>query len=84
MGFADWGMSKKESERRQQEHEAELTRIRREGDAAVAQINEEIRATNEAHANYRRWRQSTGRTDVSFEDWRAGRYVHVVVKRDYW
>jgi hypothetical protein len=83
MGFADWGMSKEESERRQREHEAELTRIQREGAAAVARINEEIRISNEAHANYRRWMQSTGRTDVPFEDWLAGRYVHVVVGQAY-
>ncbi len=81
MGFADWGMNKEESERRQQEHEAELTRIRREGDAAVARIHERVRASNKAHADYRSWMQRTGRTDVPFEDWQAGRYVHVIVRK---
>lgn len=83
MGFADWGMSKEESERRRQEHEAELARIQREGQAAVAGIHEEMRITNKAHADYRSWIRSTGRTDVPFEDWRAGRYVHVVVRKEY-
>lgn len=83
MGFADWGMSKEESKQRQQEHEAELDRIRREGNAEVARINEEIRASSKAHADYRRWMRSTGRTDIPFEDWRAGRYVHLVVRDEF-
>jgi len=83
MGFVDWGMSKEESKQRQQDHEEELDRIGREGDAEVARINGEIRASIKAHADYERWMRSTGRTDVPFEDWLAGRYVHVVVRHEF-
>lgn len=81
MGFTDWGLSKEEAERRQREHEAELERIQREGDEAVADIYRQMRQSAKDHSDYRNWLWNTGRTDVSFEDWKAGRYVHVVISR---
>ena len=83
MGFVDWGMSREERELRQQEHRAELDRIQRETNAEVGRVHEEIRASSKAHADYRSWIRSTGCTDVPFEDWLAGRYVHIVVRKDY-
>lgn len=83
MGFADWGLSQEESKQRKQEHEAGLDRIRREGNAEVARINGEIRASSRAHADYQRWMRSTGRTDIPFQDWLAGRYAHVIVRDEF-
>lgn len=83
MGFEDWGKSKEEAEREKREHEEELARIRRKGNEDVARIHEEMRASNRAHADYRNWLLRTGRTDVPFEDWKAGRYVHVILKKDF-
>ena len=83
MGFEDWGKSKEEVERERREHERELARIRRKGNEDVARIHDEMRATNQAHADYRNWLLRTGRHDVPFEDWRAGRYVHVILKKDF-
>ncbi len=81
MGFADWGSKPGESDRRRREHEAELETIRREGAVEVAGIHEEVRQSARDHAAYRDWIRTTGRTDVPFEDWKAGRYVHVVIRR---
>ena len=82
MGFGDWGLTKEESERRKREHEEELARIRREGDAEVARIHKEVRESNREHAKYRDWVRRTGCFDVSFDDWKAGRYVHVVISKE--
>ena len=81
MGFTDWGKSKEEVAQREREHKEELRRIKREADAEIAQISKEMQESRKAHADYRNWLYQTGRTDVSFEDWRAGRYVHIVVSK---
>ena len=82
MGFEDWGMSKEESERRKREHEEEMARIKREGNAEVARIYDGIRRSNKSHAEYRSWVLRTGCADVSYEDWLAGRYVNVVIRKE--
>ena len=93
MGFVDdFGKPQGDSARRRREHEEELARIRREGAAEVAGIYDELRVAREesAQRRQREWEltqayetflRDTGRTDVSFDDWRAGRYVHVVLTR---
>jgi len=63
-------------------HQKELQRIAQQSNREVVEIYRQIRENAREHADYRDWLRRTGAHDVSFSDWRAGRYVIVTHKRD--
>ena len=76
LGFdEDFGGGRDEIERSR----AERDRIARQGAEDVAEIHAETRADARRHAEYWDWQRRHKRWDVSFKDWDAGRYVHLVV-----
>lgn len=79
MGFVeDFGGSKEELERTR----LERARIAREGAEETARIYQEERDEERLHGEYRDWQRRHNRWDVSYVDWRAGRYVHLVIDAD--
>ena len=75
MSFAHFGISREEYERRERAHAEAMRAITERGNEEVTRILAETRQQAREHNEFREWRRRTGAYDVTFEDWKAGRYV---------
>ena len=80
MSFAHSGISREEYERRERAHAEAMKAITERGGEEVTAALAESRQLAREHNAYREWRCRTGAYGVSFDDWKAGRYVLEDVK----
>lgn len=74
MSVSHTGISREEYERRERAHAEAMRAITERGCAEVARVLAESRQAAREHNAFREWRSRTGAYDVSFEEWKAGRW----------